>query len=667
MFTIKNSEFIQSIIRLTIGLLTYAYVNSGIGIGYFDVTPGGLILFAEIYFSFTFIVMLSIFWIPVSHTRRYISLCFDITCTTVSSYLTGGINSAYILVYLWIYIGYGTRYGKNFLVAAVILTLVGYNILLYTQDAWTTVALDAMAFLVLIIALPAYLYSMQRRLQNAVNVAEQANQAKTEFLSNMTHQIRTPIGGIVGMIDLLNKTTLDPKQNQYLQALSQSSSALQEIIEDIVDFSRIEQGNIFFNHMAFNPRTLINSLIHSLAPLAHERNLEINYYISEEFPYLVFSDAQRLRQSLSNLIRYAIDSNTHNSIYIHAYATPTNDENEINTYIEVNFNQEDNTDLPTTDLDINSEEALSLRIGSQLIRLLGGSFEVRHNDNKSSLNLHFTWKYDKKSPAAKKPPGDNKRVLIYETDNENRTILENYCTQLGYESYSTDGANNLVAHVIWSKKKNISFDAIILCEDMKKSNSLRLIQKVRAETDSKIPVLYATYIQSMEMQKPDELYDIQASITKPISLEELASNLSKLIFHTDTTKQPDAPTNRSYNILIAEDSEINASVIYNHLTDKGHNVDVATDGNTALYAMHKHHYDIVFMDLHMPKMNGIEATQQWRKLESSKNPLPIIAITAKATSDDRAKCLDAGMNDFLTKPVSSEQLEKTLNQYLNNK
>ncbi|MCW9014476.1 MAG: hybrid sensor histidine kinase/response regulator, partial [Gammaproteobacteria bacterium] len=213
---LKNTEFIQSVIRSIIGLLTFTYISAGIDSGYFDTDSMTLRMFALVFFSFTFVVVLSIFWKPVSTPRRYLALCFDIGSATFSSSLTGGINSVFILVYLWIYIGYGTRYGKNFLIAAVALTMVGYNVLLLTEDAWHLLTLDALAFLTLIIALPIYLYSLQKRLQVAVHDAKQADRAKTEFLSNMTHQIRTPIGGVVGMIDLLNKTDLSSQQQQYL-------------------------------------------------------------------------------------------------------------------------------------------------------------------------------------------------------------------------------------------------------------------------------------------------------------------------------------------------------------------------------------------------------------------------------------------------------------------
>jgi len=163
---IKNKEFIQSVIRLCIGLLTYLYISAGIDSGYFSVSHTTLNTFSIGFFCFSLLNLLSIFWAPSNTPRRYLALAFDIGSTTFSSFLTGGINSVYVLIYLWIYIGYGTRYGLRFLLVAVALTLIGYNILLLTEDAWHLLTLEAIAFLLLIIALPAYLYSMQKRLMN---------------------------------------------------------------------------------------------------------------------------------------------------------------------------------------------------------------------------------------------------------------------------------------------------------------------------------------------------------------------------------------------------------------------------------------------------------------------------------------------------------------------
>ena len=658
----KNAEFIQSLIRLTIGLLTYAYISSGIDSGYFAVQHESLTRFTLIFFSISFAILLSLYWRPECTPRRYLVLAFDVSCTTFGAWFTGGINSVFVLVYLWIYIGYGSRYGKKFLIAAVSFTLIGYNILLVSENAWSILTLDAIAFLLLIIALPFYLYSLQKRLQIAVEESEHANKAKSEFLSTMTHQIRTPISGVVGMIDLLNKTDLTEQQKQFLQALNQSSSALQDIIEDVVDFSHIEQGNVSFENKSYQPRLLLNTLLHSLSALAHEKGIELQYYIAETFPWHVHGDAQRLRQILSNLIRYAIEHCHEKEVYIYAQASPIGTDNRHQIRIEISYNLQAGTKrIYTRDIN-NRDDALALRIASQLTRLMDGSFDIQYpKPNGPTITLTFQWKPDEITPAKMPVNFDDHLVLIYETDETSRRILEDYCSQLHIKTHVTDGIDNLIAHLLWSKNKHAPFDAIIVCDRLGHSLTHDLLHRVRNEAQCQVPILYASYMTTINHIEPGLLRDIQGIITKPISLELLSASLQK-IFGGDVT-QPVQTEQSSRRILLAEDSEINASIIYSHLTDLGHSVDVATDGNTALYAMHQHHYDIVFMDVHMPNMDGIETTQRWRRLETRQPPLPIIAITARATSEDRNKCLQAGMNSFLTKPVSSQQLSEAMQTF----
>lgn len=662
---LKNIELSQSIIRLCIGLLTYLYISTGIESEYFDASMDVLNSFTAIFFGLSIINILSILWLPVCVPRRYIALAFDIASTTFSSFLTGGINSVYVLVYLWIYIGYGTRYGLRFLSTAVILTLVGYNMLLLTEDAWHLLTLEAIAFLLLIIALPAYLYSLQKRLMLNAEKAQAASQAKTEFLSNMTHQIRTPIGGIVGMIDLLNKTKLDVQQKQYLQSLSQSSHSLQEIIEDIVDFSRIESGNITLSRGSSNPRSLIDSLVHSLAPLGYEKDLDITCYIDESFPQEVSIDAQRFRQLLSNLIRYAIEHSTSQGIYINAHASNISTDKQLNICIEVQFQQDPELHHLQSNQIPDTNEALPLRIGYQLTRLMNGLFEIQYNDsNDINFSLHFNWQQLHPASPPPSPLPRNKRVLIYDTNKLSRQVLEKYCLQLGLEVYATSGNDNLIAHIIWSQDKQHPFDTIILSEDRKRRNCNELILRIRSEAKCNSPILYATYMHSIDHVEADNFKDIQATAIKPVSLDLLRGALHKIFTTTPEQEEAEVITIQPrMSILLAEDNEINASVVYSHLTDLGHNVDIATDGTTALYAMNKHHYDVVLMDLNMPNMDGIEATRQWRRLENGQSHLPIIALTAKATSEDRDHSLQAGMDDFLTKPVNENHLRDILEHY----
>lgn len=661
---LKSSEFIQSIIRLCIGTLTYFYISAGVDSGYFNTTYEILNAFTAIFFSFSFINILSIFWKPESTPRRYTALAFDVASATFSSYLTGGINSVYVLVYLWIYIGYGTRYGLRFLGAAVTFTLIGYNLLLLTEDAWHLLTLEAIAFLLLIIALPAYLYSLQKRLMRSAEIARQANQAKTEFLSNMTHQIRTPIGGIVGMINLLNKTNLDQQQKQYLQALSQSSHSLQDIIDDVIDFSSIERGDVSFSQSRTSPRLLIDSLIHSLAPLSYERDIELSCYVDKTIPELVNIDAQRFRQLLSNLIRYSIEHSSPHDIYVNAYSGPLSTNNSINTCIEIQFEQNLEIDHLTSNQIPDTNDALPLRISYQLTRLMNGLFEIHYNNSAAiRFNLNFNWK-----PLFTSQTQDynftGKRVLVYEPNDTNKKVLEKYCQLLGMEVYATSGHDNLIAHIIWSQQKKSPFDVIILGEDRKHRSGYELVLRIHGEAKCNVPILYASYLHNINQVEIEQLPDVQGYITKPISLDILQNALHKLLLGEQAITAVKSPRQKSLNILVAEDNEINASVIYSHLTDLGHNVDIATDGNTALYAMSKHLYNLVFMDLNMPNMDGLETTRQWRSLEKHHVHLPIIALTAKATADDRERCFTAGMDDFLTKPINEDQLASIIQKHL---
>ena len=665
-----NNEFAQSLIRMVIGVLTYVYISAEINSGNVESSLSTLNIFSIVFFSFSFVVLISLTWQQSSTTRRYISLTFDIFSATFSAYLTNGLDSVFMLIYIWIYIGYSSRYGKIFLVAATAMTITGFTILHSLESNWPAITADNIVLLSILIALPLYLHSLNKNLTSAIQEAYLANQSKIEFFSNMTHQIRTPIGGIVGMIDLLNKTPLDAAQKQYLQALSQSSSSLQEIVEDIADFSQLKQGNISISQQNFQPRQVINSLIYSLAPLAHEKNINLNYYINAQFPQNAFGDAQRLRQLLSNLIRYAIDKSTTEGVYIDIQALDQADDKidenkKQNVKINISFSHGENAEriyahnIPATD------QALTLRIGSQLTRLMGGSFDIQYSDNnKIHFNLNFIWPSDDtNSDNTANDIFDKKCVLIFEPDNVNRHVLENYCQQLDIETYSTDGRDSLIAHILWGQKKHKTFDAIILCETLNQNTSHELIKRVYSETHCQSPIIYATYIQNIERTKPDITMEVSANIVKPVSLEYLSITLQRLFDKKSIKQHIKTSQIPAKDILLAEDSEINASIVYNHLSDMGHSVDVATDGNTALYAMHKHTYDIIFMDINMPVMDGLEATKEWRKLEPEQRSLPIIALTARATAEDRRLCMTAGMNDFMTKPVNAEQLKDIIEKH----
>ncbi len=662
---LKNPEMIQSLIRLVICYLTYKYIFSGIEGGYFDTRRETVIYYTYVYLSYTCINLLSILWKPASTPRRYVTLVFDIVTTTFSASLTGGIDSFFILFYIWIYIGYSTRYGKNYLVPAVILTTIAYTTLLATEDTWNLLTAEAFAFLLLITSLPVYLHSLQKRLAQSTQKAEDDSRAKTEFISNMTSQIRTPIVGLVGMVDLLSKTPLDMQQKQYLQSLSQSSHSLQEIVDDIVDFSHIEEGNIPLNQHYSNPRSLIDSLVHSLAPLAYAKQLDLNCFIDESFPSSAMIDTQRLRQLLSNLIRYVIEHSAERGIYINAHAAASDSAQRLNVSLEISYQQIADDNQLISEQISDTSDALPLRIASQLTRLMNGLFDIQIKDRDIvQFNLHFNWQPQKDHLTPTPRFTEKNRVLIFDTDSISREILEKYCRQSGLKVYSTSGNDNLIAHIIWSIEKETPFDVIILGENQKQIDCHELVLRIRNEAKCNTPVLYATYLQDPDHAETDVLQNIQATIIKPVSLDILKSTLDSLINTSSPPEKIPPGQQTALSILIAEDNEINASIAYSYLAGMGHSVDIATDGTTALYAMHKHSYDMVFIDVYMQDTDGIELTKQWRSLEKGSSYTPIIALTAKTTMSEKERCLKAGMDDFLTRPVNEVQLKKILNNHI---
>jgi len=652
----RNTEFIQSLIRMTIGALTYIYMSYGINSGYFQFPYETLNLITIIFFSFTGLTTLSIFLIPTSLLRRYISLSFDIASTTVAASLTGGINSAYVLVYLWIYIGYGTRYGKNFILTSVALTFIGYNYLIFSQDGWAILTLDAIAFLMLIIALPFYLYTLQKRLQLAYNEAAQANTAKSEFLTALTQQIRTPISGVVGMINLLNKTPLNNQQKQYIEALNQSSESLQEVIEDVADFTLIEQGQIKLRQKSINPRKIISSVAHSLAPMAYEKNMDLNCYINENFPQYVFSDTHRFRQLISNVLRDAIEQNEAKQIYLFANSGNVDKEGWIYVCIEIHIQQSSDTRHGET-TSSTGQHNLSLRLSSQLARLMNGKFDVKYSsDSMPSYHLTFRWRVDNINAPLDAIKFNGKRILIFDQTRQSRVNLERYAEQLDMEYYSASQSENFLAHLIWTRKKQQPFDMVLISDSLDQPAGKNIFLMLHEHMPD-APVIHATYQQLLEKFSANEFPGVTTTLMKPVLLNNLTETLKTLLLQSSdasvVTRMP------KYRVLLVDNNEVHSDILHGQLTDMGHETDIATNGESALYTLSRHHYDIILLEVDLPDISGIEIARQWRQMEHD-TCIPIIAITADNSEPHYEICIQAGMNDLLTKPINDDILTDTL-------
>ncbi|MCU7949770.1 MAG: response regulator [gamma proteobacterium symbiont of Bathyaustriella thionipta] len=686
----QSKDFYSAVIRFSLGLFIALYVWLGMSSGEFTLTQSEYNAFAFFFFSMTTIFGLDLFRNPNSHIRRYSTLFFDFSCTTYAITLTVGGNSEFILIYIWLYIAYGTRYGSNYLFTALALVLIQYNAVLIVTDTWAANLLGSSAQLFVLITMPLYLHSMLKQLREAKQAAELATRAKSNFLATMSHEIRTPMSGIIGTTHLLQKTEQTKEQKEYTEALLDASKSLHALIDDILDFSKIEANKLHLQQTSFDLRHTINEVVSVLSPNAEYHSLDLITYVDPELPSFVIGDSQRIRQILFNLLGNAIKFTEQGEIILkvtgafisadkpsHASLKQSNINlcfDIIDTGIGINNEQQklifnSFTQANNLQTDKFGGTGLGTTISKQLVEFMGGEIGL---SSVLGAGSHF-W-FTLSLPVEK--IGDikeryhhqlaNKRIAVSVCKNALYETLENYCHFFGFTVERFYSESELLNGLQQAIKHKQPFDLVMLSSSRDKNMPLKLVNKINA-------LDFAPYVAPKKvflnyLSKRAETQKLGASlfdsyISKPVNFERLADELLALLkpdnIQMQTNKYSDL-SNISLNILIAEDEDINAMVLTSFLQDAGHKTKRVLNGAQAVEELSQNTYDIAFMDMRMPEMNGIEATISWRDREPEGAHIPIIALTANATKDDRKSCMDAGMDDFITKPITPEQLSSAI-------
>lgn len=696
-----SKDIYSTIIRFFLGLFIALYVWLGMSSGEFTLTQYQYNSFASFFFIMTIIFGLDIFRAPDSPVRRYITLIFDFSCTSYAITLTGGGSSEFILIYIWLYIAYSTRYGSNYLFAALALVLVEYNAILIMDNAWRTNILASSAQIFVLITMPLYLHSMLKQLRQAKREAELATRAKSNFLATMSHEIRTPMSGIIGTAHLLQKTEQNKEQKEYTNALLDASKSLHALIDDILDFSKIEANKLHLQTSPFDLHHIINEVISVLSPNAENHSLDLIVYIDPKLPSLLIGDSQRVRQVLFNLLGNAIKFTDKGEVILKVTGVEpsalnnepsafNNEPSADNNKPSVSLNKDNITlrfDIIDTGIGINNEQqkhifdsftqadniqthqfggtGLGTTISKQLVELMGGEIGL---NSVYGTGSHFWFTL---SPAIEKSSAIEERyhqifadmrVALLICNNALYESLESYCQFFGFtverfysEAELFNGLQQAVNH-------EQAFDLVILSDKRDKNLPLQLAKQINT-LDSAPKIIFLNYL-----NKRNDTHKLGGSlfdsyISKPVNYEQLGDELSALLkpddIQIDKEKCCDL-NNISLDILIAEDEDINAMVLTSFLQEAGHKTKRVLNGAQAVEELSQNNYDIAFMDMRMPEMGGIEATISWRDREPEGKHIPIIALTANATKDDRKSCLEAGMDDFITKPITPEQLSEAI-------
>ncbi len=679
----KNGEHEQILLRIAFTSLILAYLCIEILLGNPEMISKHQILFAGCYLAFSILLATYVLFKPNASKRRvFLTMICDLGATTYVMLISHDTGPIFFGIYLWVIVGNGIRFGAWSLITSYVSSIVGFTLVILLNDYWISNPRLSIGLMLTLILIPPYILKLRNQVNLALEEARRASKAKSDFLSNMSHEMRTPLNGVIGASDLLISTQLDDEQKDLVSTLKKSAQLLLKLIDNILDLSKIESGKLISEKADFDLHKLVNNTLEMFLPQIEKKEIGLSVRFTPETSFLLQGDPLHLQQVVINLIGNAIKFTNKGSVELRISTLQQDDSQTklrfevIDTGIGIPQQAQERIFESFTQADQNITRiyggtGLGTTISKQLVELMGGKMGVQSELGIGSI-FWFEIPFEKQSLTVltvEKPTLEQLFVLTIGLTQIDQLAVTNFTKSWGIRCEHASSLTHFFTYLI-NKDVDRPDNLAILCLPQNIGMTANDFASNIHELQGRQKLSPILVNPDLHNHSEEEYLDAGYSCLLRIPLDKtllfnalhgiMAPRPSEGVISFKEHYERSTVNKRGVRILVAEDNCTSRQIIEKILTHGNHKVDLVENGEQALDRLEENTYDLLILDMNMPQMGGLEVVKLHRALSRQPVDTPVIILTANATLEARQECERAHIDAYLTKPVDALTLLDTV-------